>query len=252
MTMTNSAATAPRRAALPRPTAMRLAATEYQRVIDMLRTLRPDDWSKPTECPDWDVRAMAAHILGMAEMAASLREQFRQQRAAAARGGLFIDALTAVQVDERADLSPDQIVERLAARAPKAVRGRRRTPGFVRRRRLPVPQRVDGADETWTIGYLVDIVLTRDPWMHRIDITRATGAEHVATADHDGVLVADVVSEWASRHASPYRLHLTGPAGGSWSRGSGGPEIEMDALDFCRALSRRGSADGLLAVEVPF
>ena len=252
MTMTNSVATAPRRAALPRPTAMRLAATEYQRVIDMLRTLRPEDWSKPTECPDWDVRAMAAHILGMAEMAASLREQFRQQRAATARGGVFIDALTAVQVDERADLSPDQIIERLATRAPKAVRGRRRTPGFVRRRRLPVPQRVDGTDEMWTIGFLVDVILTRDPWMHRIDITRATGAEHVATADHDGVLVADVVSEWASRHASPYRLRLTGPADGSWSRASGGPEIEMDALDFCRALSRRGSADGLLATEVPF
>jgi hypothetical protein len=30
--------------------------------------------------------------------------------------------------------------------------------------------------------------------MHRADIVRATGAGHVLTAEHDGVLVADVVA----------------------------------------------------------
>jgi hypothetical protein len=81
---------------------------------------------------------------------------------------------------------------------------------------------------------------------------RATGAQHVLTADHDGVIVDDIVSEWAARHGQPYRLRLAGPAGGEWSRGSGGPQIEMDAADFCRALSGRAPADGLLATQVPF
>ena len=253
--------TAPSRSPLVKPglahdTAMRLAETEYQRFLDLLRSLAPDDWTKRTECEAWDVRAVAAHLLGMVEMAATLREQRRQQKAAEARlerhGGLFIDALTGVQVDERADMTPQQILDRFAVRAPKAARARRRTPGFVRRRRMPVPQHVGGRVESWTLGYLIDVILTRDPWMHRIDIARATGAQPALTADHDGLLVADVVADWAARHEQPYTLRLTGPAGGSWSRGSGGPEIELDAVEFCRSISRRRPATGLLETEVPF
>ncbi len=88
--------------------------------------------------------------------------------------------------------------------------------------------------------------------MHRVDIARATGRAPQLTADHDGILVADVVIEWAARHRSPVDLHLTGPAGGSWSFGVGGPALELDAVDFCRTLSRREPGTGLLATEVPF
>jgi uncharacterized protein (TIGR03083 family) len=242
----------PRQPRLPRPTAMQLAETEYQRVVALLRSLRPDDWSAPTECTGWDVRAMAAHMLGMVEMAASIRDQMRQVRIARRGGGVFIDDLTALQVNERAGMTPAQIVDRYAQRAQKAVAGRRRTPGFVRRRPMPVPQRVQDRDEEWTIGYLVDTILTRDPWMHRIDITRATGATPVMTPEHDGLIVADVVEEWAARHGRPGTLHLTGPAGGTWSFGTGGPEIEQDAVEFCRTVSGRSRGDGLLATEVPF
>jgi len=250
--MTITALGRPRVAALPREVAMRLAATEYQRFADMLRSLGPGDWAKPTECPGWDVRAMAAHALGMVEMAASIRETNRQLKLARSRGEVFIDALTALQVDERAGMTPAQITARFAARAPKAARARRRTPGFVRRRTMPDRQQVGGRQEAWTIGYLVDVILTRDPWMHRADIARVTGADLVLTTGHDGVLVADVAAEWATRHGQPCTLHLTGPAGGTWCHGGGGPLIETDAVEFCRALSGRGPADGLLAVQVPF
>lgn len=246
----------PVKPALDRGTAMRLAATEYGRFLDLLRSLRPEDWSKPTGCVPWDVRDVAAHALGMVEMAASLREQRRQNKAAQARheqrGGLFIDALTGIQVDERADWTPQRIMDRFAARAAKAAAGRKRAPGFVRGRQLPVPQDVDGVREAWTMGYLIDVILTRDPWMHRSDIVEATGAEMVLTADHDGVIVADVVTEWAARHGQPYSLRLTGPAGGEWSHGTGGPDIELDAVEFCRVISGRAPADGLLTTQVPF
>jgi uncharacterized protein (TIGR03083 family) len=250
--MTMTAPSQPCTSVLSREVAMRLAATEYQRFADLLRTLRPGDWTRPTDCPGWDVRAMAAHALGMVEMAASIRESNRQVRLARRRGGVFIDALTGLQVDERRRMTPEQITTRFAARAPKAASGRRRTPGFIRRRVMPERHQVGGRDEAWTFGYLIDVILTRDPWMHRADITRATGAAHVLTADHDGVLVADVAAEWAARHGQPYTLHLTGPAGGSWASGEGGPLIETDAVEFCRLLSGRGHADGLLAVHVPF
>ena len=69
----------PRKSALDRAVAMRLAATEYQRCTDVFRALTPAQWQAPTCCPGWDVRQMAAHMLGMVEMAASIRESFRQQ-----------------------------------------------------------------------------------------------------------------------------------------------------------------------------
>ena len=118
--------------------------------------------------------------------------------------------------------------------------------------RLPEEQVVGDRSEFWTFGYLMDVVLTRDTWMHRVDISRATGRPVELTADHDGVLVADVVAEWADRHGRPFELTLTGPAGGSWSAGTGGERLELDAVEFCRILSGRGTGPGLLAEQVPF
>jgi uncharacterized protein (TIGR03083 family) len=257
MTTTHDIAATPRRPRIDRPVAMRLAATEYGRVVELLRTLAPADWSVRTDCPDWDVKAMVGHMLGMAEMAASIRQSMRQPRAAQRRGGVFIDALTALQVEEHDHLSPSELVERFAAIAPKAAKGRRRAPGFVRRRPMPQLQAVNGRDEAWTMGFLLDVILTRDPWMHRVDITRATGAQMTLTADHDGALVDDVVREWAGRHGQPYSLVLTGPAGRTWRGGADGAAseaeaIECDAVEFCRTVARRAPGAGLLATEVPF
>jgi uncharacterized protein (TIGR03083 family) len=242
----------PRKSGLARPVAMRLAAAEYQRFIEVLAALSPDDWSKPTECAGWDVRAMAAHALGMAEMAASIREQRRQVKTATKRGGVFIDALTGVQVEERQDMTPAQILARFHRVAPKASRGRRLTPGLIRRRTMPQLQVVGDHEEPWAIGYLIDVILTRDPWMHRIDISRATGALPVLTPEHDGVLVDDVVREWAQRHGQPFVLNLAGPAGGSWTIGNGAEGLDLDAVQFCRTVSGRTAGDGLLTTQVPF
>ena len=59
---------------LDRRTAMRLAETEYRHYLDLIRDLDDDDWTYRTECPAWDLRAMTAHVLGMAEIVASVRE----------------------------------------------------------------------------------------------------------------------------------------------------------------------------------
>ncbi len=243
----------PRTSKLDRSTAMALAATEYDRCAALLRSLQPEDWGKPTACPAWDVRQLAAHMLGMVEMAASFRENVRQQMLSAKRGG-STDDLTQLQVEERADWSPERIVERFAVRGPKAARGRRRFPGFVRRRTMGL-ERVNGADEPWTFGFLVDVILTRDPWLHRTDIAAATGRPLLLTGDHDGVIVGDVVAEWADRHGKDFTLTLTGPAGGHWQIGVNGPTITLDAVDFCRVLSGRGGTvglDELMSTEVPF
>ncbi|UZJ24283.1 maleylpyruvate isomerase family mycothiol-dependent enzyme [Rhodococcus antarcticus] len=232
--------TAPRAPTLPRPIAMRLAETEYDRTLTQLRTLQPADWTTATDCPAWDVHAVVSHVVGMAEMSASIPEQVRQMRAASKAGGEFIDALTALQVAKHAHDTPAQLVARFAVVGPRAAKGRRRTPSVVRHRTMPVPQHVGTTTEQWTLGYLVDIILTRDLWMHRVDIARATGRDVQLTAEHDGELVADIVTEWAGRHGRPCTLQLTGPAGGQWTFGTGGTDITEDAVTFCRGLSGRG------------
>lgn len=241
----------PRAAALDRATAMRLAGTEYGRFEGVLRTLGPADWARRTDCPAWDVRALAGHVLGMAQMVASVPSLVAQNLAATRAGG-GIDALTAVQVRRTARLSVGELVDRFADVAPRAVQGRRRLSGVLGRRTLPEEQVVGAQQERWTFGFLFDVVLTRDTWMHRADVSRAVGREMELTAEHDGVLVADVVAEWAQRHGRPYRLRLTGPAGGVWAAGDGGPELGLDAVDFCRQLSGRGTGTDLLGQQVPF
>ena len=95
-------------------------------------------------------------------------------------------------------------------------------------------------------------ILTRDVWMHRIDIGRATATTPVFTRDHDGALVADVAIEWAGRHGKSCQLNLTGTAGGTFNFGTGGPILDLDAIEFVRTLSGREPGAELLAVLVPF
>lgn len=252
---------------IDRADAEELASTEYQRLAAQLRSLAAADWDRPTDCPAWDVRAVAGHCVGMMSDFTSFGAMVRRMRAAtkAARrdGGAVVDAMTALQVAEHAALTPDGLVATIERRGPEAARWRTGAPRALRA--MPMKESVDGRPETWRLGYLLDTILTRDPWMHRIDIARATDRELVLTADHDGRIVADVVAEWARRHGRPFDLDLTGPAGGRFvADGTGGTDgiggtdgadsetLTLDAVEFCRILSGRAHGTGLLARPVPF
>ena len=114
-------------APLSRLEAMTVAAAELDRFLDLLRSLAPEEWRRPTECEPWDVRTMATHVLGATESHSSIRETVHQMRTyRAAKSGPMIDAMTALQVRDRADLAPgevvvlgqDQVVEVLLAPLP--------------------------------------------------------------------------------------------------------------------------------------
>jgi uncharacterized protein (TIGR03083 family) len=232
--------------------AMGLASTEFGRMVELLRRLRAEDWQQPTVCTLWNVREMVAHVVGMAEAQASFRQFVHDFRAAGKRSsGAMIDALNAAQVRDRAELTPAQLVDRLAGVAPRAVRARRRTPALMRNA-MRFKQDPPFAAERWQYGFLVDTIFTRDTWMHRLDISRAIGREMLVTPEHDGRLVAGVVAEWARRHRRPFTLRLTGPAGGEWRAAGGGEQLELDALEFCWTVSGRAAGAGLLATPVPF
>ncbi|QZY28408.1 maleylpyruvate isomerase family mycothiol-dependent enzyme [Nocardioides coralli] len=237
-----------------RPRAMHEAQEAYRRFAKACAALDAEQWARPTDCTGWDVRTLAGHVLGAMRAAASMREMTSQQREIKQRvrrdGGTETDVMTAVQVDRTADLSVAELVAELRSLVGPAARGRRRTPAPLRRW-ATFPVEVPGLTERWTLGYLVDIVLTRDAWLHRIDLARAVGTETETTAEHDGWVVAGVAHEWLERHGQPVDLVLTGVAGGRFGDPTA-EELRLDAVEFCRITSRRERRDGLLDVAVPF
>ncbi len=230
---------------------MDVAAAEYRRIDQLLGELRPDEWALPTECPGWTVRDIVSHLLGAADATAGSRERMHQFRTGVRhrrRGQLLIDAMNAVQVSERSDWPGDRLRQALSDAGQRSVRARRGIPAAVRALRLPLGRPLGFS----TLGNLLDRIYTRDAWMHRIDIARATARPLETTADHDGRIVADAVNEWTARHGQSVTLQLTGPAGGQWSQGSASASLTMDAIEFCRTLSGRGEATGLLRHQLVF
>lgn len=239
--------------------AMSLQATELERTLSLLQSLDEADWTTQTECPDWNVHQMYLHVLGACEAGASLKENAHQMMAAMkdrkANGGPLEAALSSVQVQNRADLSTDDLTERFTSVIPRTIRGRTRMPALMRRMKM----KIDGpVTEKWRLGYLVDTIYLRDLWMHRVDAARVTGRDLTLSADHDGRIVNDVVAEWASRHGQPFTLTLLGPAGGNFTSTGSNSEakeselIELDAVEFCRTLAGRAESTGLLQTIVPF
>lgn len=232
-----------------------LAREAYSRFARALTEVGDGQWAAPTDCTEWTVRDMAGHMLGAMRSAASFREFVRQQieigRRARHDDRPMVDHMTALQIELTADLSPDQLVAETEELVEEAARGRHRIPAPLRRW-ASFPVAMGEISERWTLGYLVDVILTRDTFMHRIDLARATGAELMVDHDHEARIVADVVAEWARRHGHPFTLHLSGPAGGTYQAGDGGEPIHEDALEFCRIVSGRAPGAGLLSTPVPF
>ena len=235
-----------------RPEARVLAEEEFRRFADLVVSLTPEEWATPTDCPGWDVRKMALHVLGSAEAQASVREFGHQLR----RGmplnkeidsHHWVDGLNELQIRERDHLSKAELVAQLAAVGPKAVRGRWHTPPPARY--LPIPF---GPPVGWApLKYLLDVGFTRDVWAHRIDIHAVINRPMRLSTDHDGRLVADIVAEWASIHGQPFELVLDGPAGGKYRQGVDGERVEIDALDFVRTLAGRLPGTGVLSNPLP-
>ena len=86
--------------------AMAVAAVEADRLVDAVARLRPDDWSRSTDCVGWDVKALLSHVLGAMEANCRLRTfvgQYRRATKAAKRSGReMIDEMTAAQVRHHA------------------------------------------------------------------------------------------------------------------------------------------------------
>lgn len=252
--------TAPTAGGIPgtsRREAAALMEVGLTRFAALLERFAPEDWTKPTACTRWNVKELAAHKVGSLAGFASWAEFRRQaspanQRPYRARGLSQLDAMNQLQVDDRADRTPAELIAELREVGPRAIRTYLRLPALVRAIRLPMPPPKGGLA---SLAYLTDTIFPRDLWMHRLDLALATGHPFVQTPEHDGRVVALVVRELAltlPRHLDGASVvyELTGPAGGKWRFGhSALPAaiVRMDALDFAPLSSERLRAADILS-----
>src|SRR5712692_9807606 len=155
--------------------AAQMAAVELERFLTLVESLSPADWDKPTTCTLWNVRQVVAHVTGAAASYARWSEFKRQnsffvQRPYRQAGFSMLDAINQIQVDDRTNATPADLLAELREVGPRAIATRKRLPAIVRAVRLPLP--LLGVAP---IGYVTDLIYTRDMWMHRLDICRATG-----------------------------------------------------------------------------
>lgn len=238
--------------ALSHDEAVSMAKLELERFLAVVTSLSDDDWEKPTACTLWSVRQIVAHVTGACASHAYWSEFRHQgsskvQRPYRARGFSFLDSMNQVQVDDRAFATPAALIDELRRVGPRAIATRARLPWLLRVLRVPLP----ALGGIVPIGYLTDLIYTRDMWMHRLDLCRATGREMVMTSGHDGRIVALIVRDLERKLATTLRTtsvvyHLSGKIGGMWQLGakvSPVATIQLDVLDFNLLASGRLAAE---------
>jgi uncharacterized protein (TIGR03083 family) len=218
--------------------AERLYAELTASMTGLLSDLSPEEWGKPTECELWRVRDMIAHLTGWSEAIASTRELVHQTFGSVMRRGEFgnvIDAQNQVQVDDRSSLSVDELLQRFTTAAPLGAARRRKISKAVGWLPVFVPYLGGRID----LRYVTNVILTRDIYMHRIDISRATGRPYRAGAADQRVF-DDIVRDWFERSKAAARLVIEGEIRGTYvSEATPTATLKADGVEWTRMLFQR-------------
>jgi uncharacterized protein (TIGR03083 family) len=214
--------------------AYHLMKTALARFLELVEDLDPEDWDKPTLCTEWSVRDILAHQAGGYASGTGYREMIRQGSRRPKPGQLIEDTINAFQLQERAGKSPAELIAELRQVGPIAAR--KWAYDFRLAKLISIPHPIAGK---LSFRYLMWVIHSRDTWMHRLDICRATGREFEQTHEHDSRIVELVVKDVSDILARKFDgpalvLDLAGFAGGTWKIGKGEPAatIRMDVLEF--------------------
>ena len=223
------------------------AASGYTAVMSGLAkqmdALSPSDWGAATDCTGWNVRDVAAHLLGAQEDLTSIRRTLQRRRTGRQhyRGLSPLDAANQQQIDDHSSDTTNDVVSSYRANIPKVARRVAKFPALLRG--VPVDKTMAPGGLPLRIGYLYTTIYLRDAWMHSIDITRATGVPRAST-QADGMVVGQILRDvsvvWSD--GPNVELELTGEVYGKWLLGlpNGDPSrITANGVDFCRRLSGR-------------
>ncbi|GAA0620973.1 maleylpyruvate isomerase family mycothiol-dependent enzyme [Kribbella sandramycini] len=226
-----------------RPRCAEHRAAELQAWRELLASIEGDDWHRRTVCDAWDVADIAGHLIGQAEDV-NLPWSFPRRLRKAKRvypGTPKFDAHMMVQADEHRGTPPAELRLAFDRSWAKATRKIRTNPALLRRISMSVDE-IPGF--SLDLGYIQDILLARDLWMHRDDVCQALDRPFDA-GPYAGELIAQVMRDvldgpfWGDRPA--VELELTGQGGGTYRLGRGEPvgHAQVDAVAYMRTLSGR-------------
>lgn len=83
---------------------LEMAAAERADLADLLESLTPEQWERPSLCADWSVRQVAAHVIGYESLG------WGSVALLMLRNGLRLDRANAARIGEVAAWSPERIV----------------------------------------------------------------------------------------------------------------------------------------------
>jgi uncharacterized protein (TIGR03083 family) len=226
-----------------------LARQEFEHLLGVVEMLDGDDWTQPTYCTAWNVRDMVAHLAGACASFASW-DEFKHQmihNPYAKTEAMQVDGINRLQIEDRAEMSTEELIAELREVGPKAIHTRQRLPWLLRKLVVPMGPPLG----TTSVDYLTDVIYTRDWWMHRYDLCAATGQTMVLSDAHDGRMIALIVRDLARKlrkqlDGRTLDLVLTGVGGASYRFGHNNtPDatIEMDIITFGLLTSERISAE---------
>jgi uncharacterized protein (TIGR03083 family) len=137
-------------------------------VEELLRSLGEHDWDRDTDCPEWTVRDIAAHLAALeSELAGDPGPRLDQHAAAT---GSVASAYTQAGIDERRDRTPSELIEEFVeAVHRRAVELDTDPPSDPEA--IP-PRSVGGMGWDWQTLLRNRVV---DLWVHEQDIRRAVG-----------------------------------------------------------------------------
>ncbi|TCC60379.1 maleylpyruvate isomerase family mycothiol-dependent enzyme [Kribbella pittospori] len=217
---------------------------EIQAWHELLASIEGTEWKRRTVCDEWDVADIAGHLIGQAEDVItpwSFPRRFRKGKRVYPGIPRF-DAHMMVQADEHRGTPPAELRALFDTRWGKATRKISRNPELFRR----ITMQADGFPRM-SLGYVHDVLLARDLWMHRDDICQALGRSFDAgpyAEEIVGQVMYDVVDGpyWDDRPTVV--LELTGQGGGTYRLGRDEPvgRAAVDAVGYMRTLSGRDDA----------
>ena len=142
-------------------------------------------------------------------------------------------------------------------------------PALLRlRRRLSLPGRLvpfyNPLLGVTTLGFVADMIFTRDVLAHRIDVSISAGTE-ISVGPHDRRVLGDCIRHWTRITKASLRFELTDPLGGNYVTGPRPiATVRGTGIDIIRVFSGRlepealeidgdrGQALAWLAVSCPF
>ena len=215
---------------------------EIQAWHDLLASIEAAEWHRRTVCDEWDVADITGHLIGQAEDVItpwSFPRRFRKAKRVYP-GKPRYDAHMMVQADEHRGTPPAELRVLFDRVWAKATRKISRNPELLRRITMQVED-----TPRMSLGYVHDILLARDLWMHRDDVCQALGRPFDA-GPYAEEMIAQVIYDleaagplWGERPAIV--LELTGHGGGTYRLGRGEPvgRAAVDAVSYMRTLSGR-------------